>query len=109
LQFLDHLPHSYTVNTANLQWGDLTTIMLVPQRSLDLGLPLALIVMMLWWRALSAPREREPEAARTMIFAGAVAGLTPLAHTYTFLVAMTAAAALALLFPRWRLWLRFFG
>lgn len=103
VDFVMHLPHSYTLNTANLQWGNLTTIMLVPQRSLELGLPLVLIVTMLWWRALAS------ESPRLMVLAGVVAGLLPLSHTHGFLVSMAAAGGLALLFPKWRLWIPFFA
>jgi hypothetical protein len=111
-RFFMNLPHSYTLNTANLQWGNLATIMLVPQRSLDLGLPLALVVMTLWWKALrldpsSDLDPRGPE--RRMLFAGAIAGLLPLTHTHSFGVVLLAAVGLAVLFPRRRLWLLFFA
>ena len=52
-EFLWHLPYDYTINTRNLRWGNLTTTILVSQRSFLLGLPLFLIATMLWWRALS--------------------------------------------------------
>jgi hypothetical protein len=112
LQFLMHLPHSYTLNTANLQWGNLATIMLIPQRSLDLGLPLVVVVMTLWWKALrcDASVAVDPNsAARRMLLAGVIAGLLPLTHTHSFGVVLLAGAALALLFPRWRLWPLFFA
>jgi hypothetical protein len=37
IEFLMHLPHSYTVRCSNLQWGNLATILLLPQRSLLMG------------------------------------------------------------------------
>jgi hypothetical protein len=115
-RFLLALPRSYTLNTANLQWGNLSTILLLPQRSLQLGLPLVLIVMTLWWRALSerAPDDPRVDPAapgpeRLMILAGLAAGLLPLAHTHSFGVTLLAAGGLAVLWPRWRLWLLFFA
>jgi hypothetical protein len=113
-RFLMHLPHSYTLNTANLQWGNLATIMLLPQRSLDLGLPLVLVVMTLWWRAVRGPTRDDTSRddssrVRLMLLAGAVTGLLPLTHTYSFGIVLLAAATLCLLFPRWRLWLTFFA
>ena len=112
--FLMALPRSYTLNTANLQWGNLSTIMLLPQRSLQLGLPLIVIVTTLWWRALGAAKAGEPAASsersgpgRLMILAGVTAGLLPLAHTHSFGVALVASAGLAVLFPHGRLWARF--
>ena len=110
LRFLMDLPYSYTRNTANLQWGNLATIMLIPQRSLDLGLPLVLIVTVLWWRAV---RDRESaevhDGTRLMILAGVVAGLLPLTHTHSFGVVLLAAGGLMLLFPPWRRWMAFFA
>ena len=114
--FLLALPRSYTLNTANLQWGNLSTIMLLPQRSLQLGLPLVLIVMTLWWRALCEPARTgcSPDPAapgpdRLMTLAGMVAGLLPLAHTHSFGVILLAAVGLAVLWRQWRLWLLFFA
>lgn len=115
IDFLMALPHSYTLNTANLQWGNIATIMMLPGRSLLLGLPLILIVVMLWWRAIGQPGEGTPSSdrtaadARSMVLAGVVTGLLPLAHTHSFGVALAAGGALALLFPYWRLWVRFFA
>jgi hypothetical protein len=115
LGFLMHLPSSYTLNTANLQWGNIATIMLLPQRSLELGLPLVLIVTTLWWRALVGDGPRSPHSGRDcssperlMILAGLVAGLLPLAHTYSFGVVLLAAMGLLALFPVRRPWLSFF-
>jgi hypothetical protein len=114
--FLMALPRSYTLNTANLQWGNLFTILLLPQRSLQLGLPLMVIVTTLWWRAVRAAA-RDVEAAppghsspqRLMVLAGVTTGLLPLAHTHSLGVALVAAAGLAVFFPLWRLWATFFG
>jgi hypothetical protein len=114
VDFFMQLPHSYTLNTANLQWGNIATIMMLPGRSLLLGLPLVLIVSMLWWRVLAADRTdtdsaRERIDLRTMILAGVVTGLLPLSHTHSFGVVLMAAGGLALLFPYWRLWTFFFA
>ena len=43
-----------------------------------------------------------------MIAAGAIAGLLPLIHTYTFIVVMGIGACLTLLFRQWRAWSAFF-
>jgi hypothetical protein len=116
LEFVMRLPHSYTLNTANLQWGNIATIMMLPGRSLLLGLPQVLIVTILWWRTLSAPADPASSGARddgtdirSMILAGVVTGLLPLSHTHSFGVVLLAAGGLALLFPRWRLWLLYFA
>lgn len=116
-QFLWNLPYDYTINTRNLKWGNLTTTILVSQRSFLLGLPLFLIASMLWWRALSTthadqgsspPEVRSPASRRLMCAAGVTAGLLPLAHPHSFLVLIGAAACLTLLFRQWRHWAAFF-
>jgi hypothetical protein len=106
LTFLFQLPRDYTVNTNGLRWGNITTTMLVSQRSFLLGLPLFLMVTMWWWQALSEEEEL-PRARRCMLAAAVAAGLLPLTHAHTFIVVMGIAGALALLFPRWHLWLSF--
>jgi hypothetical protein len=77
----------------------------VPQRAFLLGLPLVLVVVVLWWDALHEPDA--PAARRLMLGAGVVAGLLPLAHAHGLIVLAGAAALTALLFRRWGLWLRF--
>ena len=47
---LARLPHDYTITFDNeFRWGNIVTTLLVPQRGLLVGLPLALIVFRLWW------------------------------------------------------------
>jgi hypothetical protein len=50
--FLWHLPHDYTITfDGAYRWGNAVTTLLVPQRGLLLGLPLALVVATQWWLA----------------------------------------------------------
>ncbi len=116
LSFLWHLPHDYTINTRNLRWGNLTTTMLVSQRSFLLGLPLALIVWTMWWRAVGETQVPERGAAserrgqvRMLGAAGVLAGCMPLVHTHSFMVLMGMAGVLSLLFRAWRGWFVFFA
>jgi hypothetical protein len=63
--FLYHPPHDYTITfDGAYRWGNAITTLLVPQRGLLLGLPLALIVATQWWLATrgeddTMTRERE--------------------------------------------------
>lgn len=51
--FLAHLPRTYTMSDElHLRWGNLFTTLLIPQRSLLLGLPLAAMIIALWWKAV---------------------------------------------------------
>lgn len=106
-QFLLHLPRNYTIlPTGEYRWGNALTTLLVPQRSLLLGLPLALVVITLWWRAVNAEEKRAP---RLLTGAGCLAGLLPLAHVHSLAVLLATAACLALLFRRGRAWGMFFA
>ncbi|HEV2882406.1 MAG TPA: hypothetical protein VGX24_14095 [Pyrinomonadaceae bacterium] len=52
LEFLNRLPHDYTISSNGaFRWGNAITTLLVPQRGLLLGLPLALVVITQWWMA----------------------------------------------------------
>jgi hypothetical protein len=109
---LGHLSHNYTIlSTGELRWGNVVTTLLIPQRTLLLGLPLALAGATLWWQVLRQdPGRAEDEgcARRRLAGAGVIAGLLPLVHGHSFAVVMAAGACLALLFPR-RTWAWFFG
>jgi hypothetical protein len=105
---LTRLTHDYTIlGTGELRWGNLVITMLIPQRSFLMGLPLFLIAWTLWWQAVGeeAPAERR---RRLLTAAGLVTGLMPLAHVHAFTVAVGMAACLALLFPDWPAWRRYF-
>ena len=114
IPLLRHLPHDYTILDAGglLRWGNSLTTLFVPQRSILFGMPLALCVLCLWWKAVGGrPPDANPDPMprRAMIAAGFFAGLLPLIHSHTFLVIMGVGACLALLFrSSWRLWLAFF-
>jgi hypothetical protein len=103
------LSRDYTITwDGRLRFGNPVTVLLVPQRTLLLGLPLALLVFQLLWRArvaagVSATRRR------LLIAAGCVAGLLPLAHAHSFAAALGAAALWAILFPPARGWVPFFA
>jgi hypothetical protein len=51
LELLGNLSHNYSIHGQTYRWGNAITTLLVPQRGLLLGLPLALIVITLWWKA----------------------------------------------------------
>ena len=59
-EFLGRLPHDYTITSNGaFRWGNAITTLLVPQRGLLLGLPLALIVITQWWLATGEEDEGE--------------------------------------------------
>jgi hypothetical protein len=104
-------PHAVTILWGQyddiLRWGNALTTFFLPQRAWLVGLPLALYVWVLWWRARHAEDARA--RARTLFVAGLVAGLLPLAHAHTFMVLMGMGGCLALLYlAHWRAWAMFF-
>ncbi len=123
---LGSLPHDYTIMPNSVfRWGNALTTLFVPQRSLLLGLPLALVVFCQWWLVVNGVTEDEatertrkkkktsspiqPTDTQRMFAAGVLAGLLPLIHAHAFLVVMGVGACLAFLFRNaWRRWLVFF-
>jgi hypothetical protein len=105
---LARLPHDYTITSDNeFRWGNMVTTLLVTQRGLLLGLPLALVVFRLWWGTGASDPDARERAAR-MIAAGVIAGMLPLVHAHTFAVVLGVAVCLAVLSSdRWQ-WLPFF-
>jgi len=58
-ELLGRLPHDYTISSNGVfRWGNAITTLLVPQRGLLLGLPLALVVITQWWLATENEEER---------------------------------------------------
>jgi hypothetical protein len=60
LGLLARLPHDYTIipETA-YRWGNALTTLLVPQRGMLLGLPLALLVFIQWWQSFDGENQNE--------------------------------------------------
>jgi hypothetical protein len=141
VDFLSHLPRAYTMNEVlpspwgdvPLRWGNIFTTLLIPQRSLLLGLPMAALITMLWWMAVGEmegegrrgeeetqrgvegenlkssclPISLSASPRRYLLTAGVLAGLLPFAHAHGFFAVMLTSGAMALLF--WsRDWMAFF-
>ncbi|HYN86447.1 MAG TPA: hypothetical protein VER32_14450 [Pyrinomonadaceae bacterium] len=58
----DALTHYYTMWGDSYKWGNAVTTLLVPQRGLLLGLPVALVVWTLWWKANNSFESRGDDA-----------------------------------------------
>ena len=109
-RLLATLPHDYTITyDGAFRWGNLVTALLVTQRGLLLGLPLALVVFRLWWQTMEAADEEGTAERARMIAAGVIAGMLPLVHAHTFAVVLAVGACVAILFPRPLRWAPFFA
>jgi hypothetical protein len=63
---LTHLPPSFTViPETTWRWGNAISSLLVPQRGILLGLPLAVIVFTQWWLATQPDSEKETAASES--------------------------------------------
>ena len=103
LGVIAHLPREYTLNRdLNLQWLNPVLAYLVPQRSTLFGFSLALILLLVLWIAL-----RQGLGWRPFLFAGLVAGLTPVFHVHAY-GTVIALPALWAVFNRRVQWLGFF-
>jgi hypothetical protein len=114
---LTHSSHEYTIRGSEWRWGNMVTALLVPQRSLMLGLPMAIVSLTLLWRDLSNSSVRRSSALadgsaptnnRRIVAGGVIAGMLPLVHAHTFAVIVGTAGCLALLHGRIRRWIPFF-
>jgi hypothetical protein len=106
-ELLARLPHDYTItHDGAYRWGNLVTSLLVTQRGLLLGLPLAIIIFRLWW---DAPADDAGARRSRMIAAGVIAGMLPLVHAHSFAVVLGVGGCLAILSAdRWA-WVPFFA
>ena len=124
-QVLKRLAHSYTILPEiekAWRWGNSITSLLLTQRGFLLGIPLAVIVIRLWWEALngksvppasaggSKKRLTPPAdaggtdyASRRMLAAGIITGLLPLIHAHSFITLLMVAAFLVP-WVYWRAW-----
>lgn len=84
---LHFLPREYTHLTeeANIEWVNIITSELIPQRGFLLGLPLAMLNFTLFWKLYTAP---EKVKLWQLIAAGLLTGLLPLIHMHTLSVTL---------------------
>ncbi|MBL8202856.1 MAG: hypothetical protein JNM09_01410 [Blastocatellia bacterium] len=120
--FLWHLPRGYTKNDElDLQWGNMLTTLIVPQRSLLFGIPVFAMIALLWWqwiqrRDTEGDQKTPPNSAavlhlggenKYLLLAGVLAGLMPLLHAHGFFSVMMVSVVMAFVFFSWD-WLAFF-
>jgi hypothetical protein len=112
---LSSLTHDYTITgDGPYRFGNAITTLLVTQRSLLAGLPIALLVFILLWKlihldpvAVTWTRSRAGiaeflRANRVAIAAGILTGALPLIHAHSFVVVIATAFLFGLIFQQWR-------
>ena len=94
------LPQDYSISPDGpYRWGNAITTLLVTQRSLLFGLPVALMSFILLWRFVHEPADR---ALRSAVAAGILTGVLPLIHAHSFVVVLGTAFFIGLFFRQWR-------
>ena len=54
LTLLSQISHDYSIGMSPLfRWGNSLTTLFVPQRSILFGMPLAIVIFIQWWNAIS--------------------------------------------------------
>ena len=114
------LNSDYTLRGGTIwRWGDALTTLFVTQRTLLLGMPLALIVFTKVWDWLNNKNNVEENSENgdvtflsptqiPYVVVGLIAGLLLLIHTHTFLVVSAVTGFIALIdWRRWRMWAAF--
>ncbi len=112
-----NLPKDYTIGEI-FRWGNSMVVLFITQRSLLLGMPLALIVLTHLWKLFSGETDTVSEklgnsfSENQTLFAsgliGVVAGMLPLIHAHSLFVLFVVSAFLLLFsLGRWKEWLVF--
>jgi hypothetical protein len=99
------LTRDYTIGgDTGFRWGNAITTLLVTQRSLLFGLPVALVVFILLWKLIHLDLARTARVGpRAMaLAAGMLTGSLPLIHAHSFVVAIGTAFFLGVLFQQWK-------
>lgn len=116
----------YTLRGAAIwRWGNPLTTLFITQRTLLLGLPIALIVFTRLFTFLENDHDdgnTKPESRKTFVsylfsgtnrhflIVGLLAGLLPLIHSHTFLIIFAVSGFIALCdWRKWRSWAAYFG
>ena len=105
--FLWSLPTDYTrLDPLSLFWGNSMTVLFITQRSILLGMPIALALLELLWKQFVD--KADSVGRRQMFLAGLLAGLLPLVHLHSLFVLFVVTAFLLASRPdRWRWWTAF--
>lgn len=103
------LPRDYTIGE-QFRWGNSMVVLFITQRSLLLGMPIAILVLGYLWKVFTggdAEASGLSPLLRPFLF-GLVAGTLPLIHLHSLAALFVVTAFLFALRPaRWKLWIAF--
>ncbi len=103
LAFLRHLPEDYSIiRDLNLQWSNVVTTHILPQRGFAATLPVILLCLLLWWSVDQATlaHKHASQTRKWLLLSALLVGSLPWWYVHGFLVALGLFAGLS----AWWLW-----
>ena len=116
VNFIWHLPKDYTIGD-HFRWGNSMVVLFITQRSLLLGMPLAILVLGWLWRVFNAETAKDAEKdeaapsllhSSTPLLLGLTAGMLPLIHLHSLAALFVVTGFLFVMQPaKWKTWMMF--
>ncbi|MEQ1923378.1 MAG: hypothetical protein ABL952_12800, partial [Pyrinomonadaceae bacterium] len=113
LNFIWHLPKDYTIGD-HFRWGNSMVVLFITQRSLLLGMPLAVLVLGYLWKVFATESTEKDEATpsllhpATPLLVGFLAGMLPLIHLHSLAALFVVTGFLFVMQPaKWKTWTMF--
>jgi len=110
-EFLNAIGKDYTIGN-EFRWGNSMITLFITQRSILLGMPLAIVVLTGLWTIFTREPQRHKVNASTAYvrpaMIGLVAGLLPLVHLHSLFVLFVVTGSLFVIRPAlWKAWIAF--
>ncbi|MGB2751758.1 MAG: hypothetical protein WBC19_06845 [Pyrinomonadaceae bacterium] len=116
VNFIWHLPKDYTIGD-HFRWGNSMVVLFITQRSLLLGMPLAVLVLGYLWKVFAPETTEQDEKSEKSqpnfsffapLLIGLLAGLLPLIHLHSLAALFVVTGFLFVMQPaKWKTWIMF--
>ncbi len=113
VNFIWHLPKDYTIGD-HFRWGNSMVVLFITQRSLLLGMPLALLALGYLWKVFTTESTEKNEVgpslldSSTPLLVGLLAGMLPLIHLHSLAALFVVTGFLFVMQPaKWKTWIMF--
>ena len=114
VNFIWHLPKDYTIGD-HFRWGNSMVVLFITQRSLLLGMPLAVLVLGYLWKVFATENTESAEERSALplfpfspVLLGLLAGMLPLIHLHSLAALFVVTGFLFVMQPaKWKSWIMF--
>ncbi|HRI02209.1 MAG TPA: hypothetical protein PLL77_00580 [Pyrinomonadaceae bacterium] len=114
VNFIWHLPKDYTIGD-HFRWGNSMVVLFITQRSLLLGMPLAVLVLGWLWKVFATEDTESAEERSALplfpfspFLLGLLAGMLPLIHLHSLAALFVVTGFLFVMQPaKWKTWIMF--